>query len=77
VEPAGRTPNGQTYPETVVLRLIDINGQPSVKLATSEQSAGLSLVGGDDASYTVLKADIMESSLKLTNKAGRQQLIKP
>lgn len=77
VEPAGRMPNGQAYPETVILRLIDPNGQPSVKLATSEQGAGLSLVGGDDASYIVLKADVTESSLKLTNKAGRQRLIRP
>ena len=77
VEPAGRMPNGQTYPETVILRLIDPNGQPSVKLGTSEQGAGLSLVGGDDASYVVLKTDVKEGSLKLTNKDGRQRLIQP
>ena len=32
VQPAG-TANGQPYPETVILRLIDPNGRPSVKLA--------------------------------------------
>jgi hypothetical protein len=61
----------------VILRLIDRNGQPSVKLETSEQGAGLALVGGDDVTYTVLQADLQSSSLKLTNKNGRQQLIAP
>ena len=42
VQPGG-TANGQPYPETVILRLIDPNGRPSVKLAGSEQGAGLSL----------------------------------
>ncbi|MBI3895780.1 MAG: hypothetical protein HY313_07590 [Acidobacteria bacterium] len=72
-----KMPNGKTYPETVILRLIDRNGQPSVKLATSEQEAGLALVGGDDVTYIVLKADLQSGSLKLTNKDGRQQFIQP
>ena len=77
IQPPGKMPNGEPYLESVLLRLIDSNGQPSVKLGTSEQEAGLSLVGGDDISYLVLKADVTESSLKLTNKAGRQQIIRP
>jgi hypothetical protein len=77
IQPAGRTAKGEVYAETVILRLIDANGQPSVKLATSEQEAGLSIVGGDDDSYLVLKADTKESSLKLTNKTGKQQVFKP
>src|ERR1700674_2208480 len=35
--------NGKTYPETVLLRLIDPSGRPSVKLGASEQGAGLGL----------------------------------
>ncbi len=70
-------PSGQTAPETVILRLIDANGRPSVKLAMSEQSAGLALVGEADATHVVLKAEGTESSLKLANRDGRQQLIKP
>jgi len=68
---------GKTYPETVLLRLIDANGRPSVKLGASEQGAGLGLGGDSDPTYVVLKAEGTDTSLKLTNKDGRQQLIKP
>ena len=80
VQPADQTvtmPNGKKYPETVILRLIDPNGRPSVKLTASEQGAGLGLGGESDPTYVVLKAEGADSSLKLTNKDGRQQLIKP
>ena len=72
-----RTPSGTPSPETVILRLIDANGRPSVKLAMSEQGAGLSLVGATDATYVVLKAEGAESSLKLINQEGKQQVIQP
>ena len=76
VQPGG-TANGQPYPETVILRLIDPNGRPSVKLAGSQQGAGLSLVAESDAIHVILKAEDASASLKLTNKDGREQLIKP
>ena len=38
-------PTGKNYPETVVLRLIDQNGRPEVKIMASEQGGGLSFVG--------------------------------
>ena len=41
-------PDGKTYPETVLLRLIDPNGRPSVKLGASVQGAGLGLGGESD-----------------------------
>jgi hypothetical protein len=69
--------SGKTYPETVLLRLIDPNGRPSVKLGVSEQGAGLGLGGESDPTYVVLKAEGADTLLKLTNKDGRQQLIKP
>lgn len=70
-------PTGKKYPETVILRLIDANGRPEVKLAASEQGAGLSFVGDSDATQVLLEADRTDSSLKLRNKDGRQQLLKP
>lgn len=76
IQPGG-TANGKAYPETVILRLIDPNGRPSVKLAGSEQGAGLALVGESDPTYVVLKAEDTISSLKLKNKDGQEQLIKP
>ena len=76
IQPAG-TANGQAYPETVILRLIDPNGRPSVKLAGSEQGAGLSLIAESDAIHVILKAEDASASLKLTNKDGQERLIKP
>ena len=69
--------SGKIYPETVLLRLIDPNGRPTVKLGASEQGAGLGLGGESDPTYIVLQAQGTDTSLKLTNKDGRQQLIKP
>ena len=71
------TANGTTYPETVILRLIDPNGRPSVKLTTSVQGAALGFGGASDPTYAALAAQGTDTSLKLTNKDGRQQLIKP
>lgn len=70
-------PTGKKYPETVVLRLIDANGRPEVKIAASVQGGGLGLVGRADATQVLLQADETASSLKLTNQDGKQQLFKP
>ena len=70
-------PTGRKYPETVVLRLIDANGRPEVKIAASEQGGGLSFVGDSDATRVLLHADRAESSLRLTNSGGRERLIEP
>ena len=76
LHPAG-TANGQPYPETVILRLIDPQGRPTVKLGASEQGAGLGLAGAFDSTSITLKAEGPGTSLRMTNKDGRQQLIKP
>ena len=70
-------PNGKIYPEAVLFRLIRPDGRPSVKIETSEQGSGLDLGGGIDPSYIVLKAEGADTSISLTNKDGRQQLVKP
>jgi hypothetical protein len=70
-------PTGRKYPETVVLRLIDPNGRPEVKIAASVEGGGLSLVGTSDATRAQLHADGTESTLKLTNQAGKEQLVRP
>ena len=81
VHPADKTfkmPDGKIgYPETVMFRLIDPNGRPEVKLGASEQGGGLGLIGSSDSTQVILQAEGADSSLKLTNKDGRQQLIKP
>jgi hypothetical protein len=77
VEPAGADAKGEAYPETVLFRLIDGSGQPSVKISTSGIASGLSLVGGDDEGYVVLQADGPQSSLKLVGPDGRERLVTP
>jgi hypothetical protein len=71
------TMDGKIYPETVLMRLIDPNGRPTVKLGASVEGAGLGLGGESDPTYAMLKAEGTETSLKLTNKDGREQLIRP
>jgi hypothetical protein len=59
------------YPETVILRLVDPNGRPSVKLSTSSaQGGGLALVSDTQGTYTQLSG----RGLKVT-KDGQQQLV--
>jgi hypothetical protein len=77
-DPNFKMPNGKTgYAETVMFRLIDPNGRPEVKLGASVQGGVLGIVGETDTTHALLEADGPDSILKLTNKAGKQQLIKP
>ena len=69
--------NGKIYPEAVLLRLIRPDGRPSVKIETSQQGSGFDLGGETDPSYVVIKAEDADTSLTLTSKEGRQQIIKP
>jgi hypothetical protein len=70
-------PNGKTQPEMVILRLIDQNGRPSVKLFSSVQGAGLFVGGDSDPTYARIASDGASSSAKLINKDGRQTVIEP
>jgi hypothetical protein len=79
VLPATKHANGETYPETVLLRLITERGRPSVKISASEDAAGLGLAGptGTKDTYVMLEAKGTASSLKLRNEDGREQIVKP
>ena len=79
VLPASTQKNGELSAETVLLRLITDKGRPSVKLGSSEQSAGLALVGPSNTkdTYVQLGATGRTSSLTLKNEDGREQILKP
>jgi hypothetical protein len=78
VQPAATfAPTGRVYPENVILRLIDAEGRPEVKIAASEEGAGLSFVGDSDTTQAVLQANGADSSLKLASKDGRERLLEP
>jgi len=77
-DPQYKWPDGKVgYPETVMFRLVDPNGRPEVKLGASVEGAGLGLIGGTDTTQLILKAEGENSSVKLQNKDGRQQILKP
>lgn len=63
--------------ETALLRLMQPNGQPAVKIGASLTGAGLSFVGGDDQSYVILDADKAETRLKMVEPGGRQRILTP
>ena len=77
VYPPSVLPDGTTYPETVLLRLINSQGTPNVKLAATEDGSGLVLSGESNPTHVQILVRGTTSSLKLTNKDGQQQLIKP
>ena len=79
VLPAGKSQDGETYPETVLLRLITERGRPSVKISTSEESSGLTVAGPTNTkdTYVILQSKGAVSSLKLRSEDGREQILKP
>ena len=79
VLPAQTQPNGEIYPETVLLRPITERGRPSVKISASEETAGATFVGPSNTTntYTTLQANQTASSLKLRDEDGGETLIRP
>ena len=69
-------PTGKRYPETVMLRLIDPNGRPEIKIGASVEGGGLSLVGVSDSTQVLLLAD-NSSSVRLKNRSGQERVIRP
>ena len=77
-DPHFKMPDGTIgYPESVLLRLISPKGRPNVKIGASDRGSGLGLGGEDDPTYVQILAQGPSTSVKLTNKDGREQLIKP
>jgi len=77
-DPTVKMPDGTIgYPETVLLRLINSKGRPNVKIAATERGSAMALGGESDPTYVQILAEGPSTSLKLINKDGREQLIKP
>ena len=77
LQPASVLPDGAAYPETVLLRLISSQGRPNVKIAATEDGSAVALGGEADPTQVAIGARGTSASLKLVNKDGQQQLIKP
>jgi len=77
-DPNVKMPDGTTgYPETVLLRLVNSKGRPTVKIAATERGAGQLLGGESDPTYVQILAEGGATSLKLSNKSGRVQTLAP
>jgi hypothetical protein len=77
-DPSVQMPDGTTgYPETVLLRLIDSKGAPNVKIAATEDGSAVSFGGESNPTHVQVLARGASTSLKLVNRDGREQLIKP
>jgi hypothetical protein len=73
-----RMQDGTTgYPETVLLRMTTSNGRPNAKLAAKDDGAAPALGGESDPTYIQLLAEGASTSLKLSNRDRREQLIRP
>jgi hypothetical protein len=77
-DPKVKMPDGTTgYPETVMLRLISSKGRPNVKIATTEDGSAMVAGGESDPTYVQILARGANPLVKLVNKEGREQVIKP
>lgn len=73
-------PDGKSYPEGTLFRLIDPNGRPAVKIGGSADGSAISLAGDSERrewSGIQILAEGANSSVKLTNRDGRQEVIAP
>ena len=77
VEPAGRMPDGKTYPEAVVFRMTEPSGRIRVKLGADQNGSGLLLADDVQQVGVNLQANGTGSFLKVANKDGREQVIRP
>ena len=77
IYPASVLPDGTTYPEAVLLRLVNSRGRPNVKLAATEDGSALVLSGEADPTLVHILARGTTTSLKLTDKNGQQHSIAP
>jgi hypothetical protein len=77
IYPASVLPDGTTYPEAVLLRLISSQGRPNVKLAATEDGSALVLSGESDPTLVHILARGTTTSLTFTDKNGQQHSIAP
>jgi hypothetical protein len=77
-DPKFKMPDGTVgYQETVLLRLITSEGRPNVKIGASKRGSGMLIAGEDDPTYVQILAEGATTSLKLSNRNGKQQVLKP
>jgi hypothetical protein len=77
-DPHVKMPDGTTgTPETVLLRLINSQGRPNIKIAAHERGAGALVAGNTDPAWVQILAEDGSAMVRLTNQDGRVQVLKP
>ena len=69
--PASRQQDGTMYPETVLLRLINSQGKPTVKISAMEDGAAMSL-GSAGPAYAQILARSDTPGLNLIDASGKR-----
>jgi hypothetical protein len=70
------TVDGKDYPETVLLRLIDPQSGPVVKLTAAANGAALGLSDDEDGGVAIFARDD-GSYVKITNQQGQEKRVEP
>jgi hypothetical protein len=77
-DPTVKMPDGTTgYPQTVLLRLINAEGRPNIKIDANELGGGVMVGGASDPTNASLRAGQKSTSLRMVNQDGRERLIEP
>ena len=77
-DPNVKMPDGRVgSPETVLLRLINAQGRPNVKIAATEHGAGQLLGGESDPTYVQILAEGQSPLLRMSDRDGHTRVIKP
>jgi hypothetical protein len=77
-DPSVEMPDGtKGSTETVLLRLINSKGRPNIKIAANERGAGQLVAGESDPTYVQILAEGPSTTVRLSDKDGRTQVIKP
>ena len=63
------------YPESILLRLIDSNGRPSVKLTATDEGAGFSFTEAKGNAYSNLIVRKGEPVMKFVDGQGREKVL--
>ena len=72
VNPAVKQPDGSTYPETVLLRMITSEGRPVVKISSSEDGAGMALLAAEGLAYMQILARGNDPKLVVVDGGGKE-----
>lgn len=70
------TVDGRNYPETVLLRMIDPQSGPVVKLSAAKDGSGLMLSDESDKGILMRPGD-NGPFVRVTDKDGREKVVRP